>query len=81
MGFMRAIIVIDLEIDDGQRPGTRFARLEWVAKSVAGFVVYLRRVRQLNTVTVHPESSANLLPAEGLIDIPIPPQPLPQSSP
>ncbi len=44
---MRAIIVIDLEIDDGQRPGTRFARLEWVAKSVAGFVVYLRRVQQL----------------------------------
>ena len=78
---MRAIIVIDLEIDDGQRPGTRFARLEWVAKSVAGFVVYLRRVQQLNTVTVHPGSSAGKLPTEGLIDIPIPPQPLPQSSP
>ncbi len=78
---MRAIIVIDLEIDDGQRPGTRFARLEWVAKSVAGFVVYLRRVRQLNTVTVHPGSSASKLPTEGFIDIPIPPQPLPQSRP
>ena len=78
---MRAIIVIDLEIDDGQRPGTRFARLEWVAKSVAGFVVYLRRVRRLNTVTVHPGSSAGKLPTEGLIDIPILPQPLPQSSP
>ncbi len=78
---MRAIIVSDLEIDDGQRPGTRFARLEWVAKSVAGFVVYLKRVRQLNTVTVHPGSSAGKLPTEGLIDIPIPPQPLPQSRP
>ncbi len=78
---MRAINVIDLEIDDGQRPGTRFARLEWVAKSVAGFVVYLKRVRQLNTVTVHPGSSAGKLPTEGLIDIPIPPQPLPQSRP
>ena len=60
---MRALIVLEVEIDDGKRPGTGFARLEWVARSTASFIGYQRRVRRLHSVTVHHAAVAEHLPA------------------
>ncbi|MCP3996372.1 MAG: hypothetical protein GY722_15140 [bacterium] len=66
---MRALIVIDVEVEDGQRPGTRYARLEWVARSVARFVGFQRRIGRVNTVEVHPGEVTASLPAVPLMRI------------
>ena len=66
---MRTLIVIDVEIDDGVRPGTGFARLEWVARSVARFIGNQRRVQEIHRVTVHPTTAATLLPAAPFLTI------------
>ena len=60
---MRALIVLDVEIDDGQRPGTGFARLQWVARSATRFVGIQRRVRKIHSASVHHPDAAHHLPA------------------
>lgn len=66
---MRALIAIELEVVDGQRPGTRFARLEWVARSLARFAGNQRRVAHVHAVTVHPEGAGAALPTNPLLDL------------
>ncbi len=71
LGAMRALIVIEVEVPDGQRAGTRFTRLGWVARSVGMHARKLRRVREVHSVAVHrAEAGASLgLP---LIDADLP---------
>ncbi|MCP4306249.1 MAG: hypothetical protein GY788_15555 [bacterium] len=66
---MRALIVIDVEVEDGKRPGTRYARLEWVAESVARFVGFQKRIRTVNIVEVHPGEATAAMPAVPLMRI------------
>lgn len=66
---MRALIVLDVEIDDGKRPGTGFARLQWVTRSVARFIGMQRRVKRLHSATVHHPAAINLLPALPLLSV------------
>lgn len=66
---MRALIVLDVEIDEGKRPGTGFARLEWVAGSVARFVGFQRRVKRLHSTTVHHPAAVDQLPSLPLITV------------
>ncbi len=66
---MRALIVLDVEVEDGQRPGTRYARLEWVARSVARFVGFQKRIRRVNNVEVHPGEAATAMPEVPLMRI------------
>ncbi len=66
---MRALIVIDVEVEDGQRPGTRYARLEWVARSVARFVGFQKRIRRVNNVEVHSGEATAAMPEVPLMRI------------
>jgi len=66
---MRALIVLDVEIDEGKRPGTGFARLQWVTRSVARFVGLQRRVKRLHSTTVHHPAAINQLPSLPLISV------------
>ncbi len=51
---MRALIVIEVEVPDGQRPGTPYARVRWVVESLRRFAGQLRRVQRVESVAVHP---------------------------
>lgn len=72
---MRALIILDVEIDDGKRPGTGFARLQWVTRSVARFVGLQRRVRRLHSTTVHHPAAIDQLPSLPLLSVDFDPTP------
>ncbi len=70
---MRALIVVEVEVAEGQRPGTRFTRLDWVARSVGRHALKLRRVRGVHSVAVYrTEAGASLGPPLIETDLPDP---------
>lgn len=60
-GAMRALIVFDVEVFEGVRPGTVFARLLRVAHKGGEFVGWLRHVEALHSVGVFPSNAADVL--------------------
>ena len=61
LGAMRALIVFDVEVFEGVRPGTVFARLLRVAHKGGEFVGWLRHVEALHSVGVFPSTAADVL--------------------
>jgi hypothetical protein len=80
-GGMRALLVFDVEIDEGKRPSTRFRRLDQIVRTAAPFLGRLRHVRELRSVMVCDPGQAEGLAAEvrydgrqlapSLLDLPV----------
>lgn len=50
---MKATITMQVDLDPGERPGTRWNRLERVTRLIAGYTTQLRHVRGVGSVTAH----------------------------
>ncbi len=49
---MRAILVLELDIDEGVRPSTRFRRLDAVVRSLGAAADRIRHVRSVTSIRV-----------------------------
>jgi hypothetical protein len=50
---MKATITLQVDLDPGKRPGTKWNRLERVTRLVAGYTTQLRHVRRIESVIAH----------------------------
>lgn len=61
--FMRTLLVLDVELDEGKRPSTKVRRVDQVVRSVGGFVARLSHVSDLRGVSVcEPDQAEGLKP-------------------
>jgi len=61
---MRTVLVFEVEIDEGKRPSTRFRRVDRVVRVAAEFVVRLREVRAVRSISVCDPEEAEKLSAD-----------------
>ncbi len=54
---MKATITMQVDVDPGERPGTRWNRLERVTRLVAGYTTQLRHVRGVGSVTAQTDTT------------------------